>query len=141
MIVVGHSIGGGVAFGLALRQKLDALVTIGTFTGLRAMAPKIARSFIADRYDNLAAVPKLDEPYFLIHGLADDTVPVAMGQELHKAAFLAKRDGFSAVIRGAGHHPDGAVITPIIEALTARLDHPDAPTPPLPDSVKLIAFR
>ena len=141
VIVVGHSLGGGVAFGLAMRQKLDALVTIGTFTGLRAMAPKIARSFIADRYDNLAAVPKLDEPYFLIHGLADDTVPVAMGQELHKAAFLARRDGFSAVIRGAGHHPDGAVITPIIEALTARLDHPDAPTPPLPDSVKLIAFR
>ncbi|MET3762954.1 alpha/beta hydrolase [Sphingomonas sp. UYEF23] len=141
VIVVGHSLGGGVAFGLAMRQKLDALVTIGTFTGLRAMAPKLARSFIADRYDNLAAVPKLDEPYFLIHGLADDTVPVAMGQELHKAAFLAKRDGFSAVIRGAGHHPDGAVIAPIIEAIAARLGHPDAPTPPLPESVKLIAFR
>lgn len=141
VIVIGHSIGGGVAFGLAMRQKLDALVTIGTFTGLRAMAPKIARSFIADRYDNLAAVPKLDEPYFLIHGLADDTVPAAMGKELHKAAFLAKRDGFSAVIRDAGHHPDGAVIAPIIEAIAARLDHPDAAPAPLPDSVKLIAFR
>lgn len=141
VIVVGHSIGGGVAFGLALRQKLDALVTIGTFTGLRAMAPKIARSFIGDRYDNLAAVPKLDEPYFLIHGLADDTVPAAMGQELHKAAFLAKRDGFSAVIRDAGHHPESAVIAPIVEAIAARLDHPDAATPALPDTVKLIAFR
>ncbi|WP_010186141.1 alpha/beta hydrolase [Sphingomonas sp. PAMC 26605] len=141
VIVIGHSIGGGVAFGLAMRQKLDALVTIGTFTGLRAMAPKIARSFIADRYDNLAAVPKLDEPYFLIHGLADDTVPAAMGQELHKAAFLAKRDGFSAVIRGAGHHPDGAVIAPIIEAIAARLDHSAGATPPLPDTVKLIAFQ
>lgn len=141
VIVVGHSLGGGVAFGLAMRQKLDALVTIGTFTGLRAMAPKIARAFIADRYDNLAAVPKLDEPYFLIHGLADDTVPAAMGQELHKAAFLAKRDGFSAVIRGAGHNPDGSAIAAIVEAIATRLDHPDAAAPPLPDTVKLIAFR
>lgn len=140
VIVIGHSIGGGVAFGLAMRQKLDALVTIGTFTGLRAMAPRIARAFISDRYDNIAAVPKLDEPYFLIHGLADDTVPAAMGQELHKAASLAKRDGFSAVIRGAGHHPDGVVIAPIVEAIAARLDHPDAAPPPLPDTVKLIAF-
>ena len=137
VIVVGHSLGGGVAFGLATRQKLDALVTIGTFTRLRAMVPKIARAFVSDRYDNLAAVPGLDEPLFLIHGTADDTVPVQMGQELHHAAFLAKRHGLSAVITGAGHHPDGATVAAIVEMIVAHLEHPDAAALPLPDVVKV----
>ena len=90
LIVVGHSLGGGVAFGLATRQRLDALVTIGTFTSLRAMTPKIARAFISDRYDNLAAVPTLDEPLVIIHGTADDTVPAQMGNALHNAAITSK---------------------------------------------------
>lgn len=137
LLVVGHSLGGGVAFGLALRQKLDALVTIGTFTRLRAMAPKIVRALISDRYDNLAAVPKLDEPLFLVHGIADDVVPVQMGQELHKAARLAKLHGLSAVVRGAGHHPDGATIAAIVDMIAAHLDKPDAPALPLPPEVKL----
>ncbi len=137
VIVIGHSLGGGVAFGLATRQKLDALVTIGTFTGMRAMAPKIARAFISDRYDNLAAIPTLDEPLFIIHGTADETVPVQMGSALHNAAMAAKRDGFSLAIRGADHHPDGKTIATLIEVIAAHLDNPKAPIGALPDTVKL----
>ncbi|MEG3177522.1 alpha/beta fold hydrolase [Sphingomonas sp. RB3P16] len=140
VLVVGHSLGGGVAFGLATRHTLDALVTIGTFTGLRAMAPKIARAFISDRYDNLAAVATLDEPFFLIHGLADETVPAAMGEQIHKAAHAARRSGFSAVIRGAGHQPDAATIAPILERIVARLDPLSPPPTPLPDTVRVIPF-
>lgn len=44
------------------------------------------------------------------------------------------------MIRGAGHHPDGAVIAPIVEAIAARLDDRNAVIPPLPDTVRLIAF-
>ena len=137
VIVVGHSLGGGVAFGLAARQKLDALVTIGTFTSLRAMTPKIARAFISDRYDNLAAVPKLDEPLFIIHGTADETVPAQMGNALHNAALAAKRKGFSLVIRGADHHPDGATIATLIDVIAMHLDRPDATLPAMPDTVTL----
>lgn len=140
LMVVGHSLGGGVAFGLALRQKLDALVAIGAFTRLRAMAPKIARAFISDRYDNLAAVQKLDEPLFLIHGSTDDVVPVQMGQALHEAAYLAKLHGFTAIVTGAGHRPDGATVAAIVEMIAAHLDKPDAPALPLPPEVKLYGF-
>ncbi len=140
VIVVGHSLGGGVAFDLATRQKLDALVTIGTFTSLRAMVPKIARAFISDRYDNLAAVPTLDEPLFIIHGTADETVPAQMGNALHNAAIAAKRQGFSAVITGADHHPDGATIAAIVDAIVAHLDHPAAPPLPVPERVKLYRY-
>lgn len=138
VIVVGHSLGGGVAFGLATRQRLDALVTVGTFTRLRAMAPKIARAFVPNDYDNLAAVPKLDEPYFLIHGTADDTVPAPEGEVLQEAATKAHKAGAAFVIAGAGHHPDGAVMAAVIDAVTARVA--GTPAPALPAAVKVYPF-
>jgi hypothetical protein len=139
VIVVGHSLGGGVAFGLATRERLDALVTIGTFTRLRAMAPKIARAFIKDRYDNLAAVPALDEPFYLLHGTADDVVPAQLGNELHNAAVRAKRQGASFVLAGEGHAPDGAKVAVIVGAVAARLDRPDVALTP-PAGVQLFPF-
>ncbi len=138
VIVVGHSLGGGVAFGLATRQRLDALVTVGTFTRLRAMAPKIARAFVPNDYDNLAAVPKLDEPYFLIHGTADDTVPAPEGEALQEAATKAHKAGAAFVIAGAGHRPDGAVMAAVIDAVTARVA--GTPAPALPAGVKVYPF-
>lgn len=135
LIVIGHSLGGGVAFGLAMRQRLDALVTIGTFSRLRAMAPKIVRAFIADRYDNLDDVPRLDEPYFLLHGTADDTVPASEGGLLVGAAQASHRRGAWFRIAGAGHHPDGKIIAAIVEAIDTHLGSPDAPEPALPAGV------
>ncbi len=141
VIVIGHSLGGGVAFGLSTRQTLDALVTIGTFTRLRAMAPKIARAFISDRYENAVAVRSLDEPYYLIHGTADDTVPVQFGNDLHNAAVKAGKPGASYVLAGQSHAPDAAVLMPVIESIAARVRTPPATGPALPDGVKIYPFR
>lgn len=139
VIVVGHSLGSGVAFGLARRQRLDALVTIGAFTGLRAMAPKIARAFMSDRYDNLGAVPTLDEPWLLLHGTADDVVPASEGNRLHNAAVAAHRQGASFVLDGAGHRPDGALLAALIALIDARLA--GAPWPAaMPAGVRLFPF-
>lgn len=138
VLVIGHSLGGGVAFGLAMRQRLDALITIGAFTRLRAMAPKIARAFVTDRYDNLAAVAALDEPYFLLHGTADDVVPTAMANELHNAAVHGRKHGASFVLTGAGHRPDGELVADIVDMLTAQSQ---GRTPPsLPPSVTTYPF-
>jgi fermentation-respiration switch protein FrsA (DUF1100 family) len=126
VIVVGHSLGGGVAFGLAARNRLDALVTIGTFTRLKVLAPKIARAFVKDEYDNLAGVLRLDEPFYLIHGTADDVVPAQLGNELHNASVLAKRAGASFVVIGAGHNPGPDKITAILQSVAARLQQQDA---------------
>ncbi len=138
VIVVGHSLGGGVAFGLAMRQRLDALVTVGTFTRLRDMAPKIARAFVPNDYDNLAAVPRLDEPYFLVHGTADDTVPPALGDALRVAAAKARKAGASFVVAGAGHRPDGAAMAAVIDVVAARVAGTAAPA--LPAGVKMVPF-
>jgi uncharacterized protein len=137
---VGHSLGAGVAFNLARREKLDALVTVGAFTRLRAMAPKLARAFVPDGYDNLAAVPALDEPWFLVHGAADRTVPVQMGEALHKAAGAAHRRGASFVVMGADHKPDGATMAAILGSVGAYLAGAPLSATGLPQAVKLVPF-
>jgi len=138
--VVGHSLGGGVAFGLARRQRLDALVTVGAFTRLRAMAPKLARAFVPNGYDNKAAVALLDEPYFLIHGSQDATVPLAQGEELHAAAGAARRRGASFVVMGADHKPSGEQILAIITAAASALAAGRYAADLLPAEIKLVPF-
>lgn len=138
--VVGHSLGGGVAFALARREKLDALVTIGTFTRLRAAAPKLVRALVPDDYDNLAAVPQLDEPWILIHGTADDVVSSGEARTLHAAAGAAHREGAAFAIAGAGHKPDAAQILAILEAVRAAFATGRMSAEGLPKAVTLLPF-
>jgi fermentation-respiration switch protein FrsA (DUF1100 family) len=138
--VLGHSLGGGVAFDLALRERLDALVTVGAFTRLRAMAPGLARIFVPNDYDNLSAVGQLDEPYFLVHGSADATVSSSEGKKLHDAAGAAKRTGIAFLILGAGHKPEGAQVAAIVEAIRAWFSSGAWPLASLPPEVKLVPF-
>ncbi|MES2755103.1 MAG: alpha/beta hydrolase [Pseudomonadota bacterium] len=115
--VVGHSLGGGVAFGLARRHTLAKLITIGTFSRLKAMVPKLARAFVSDEYDNLDAIPTLDEPLYLIHGTADDVIPATEGNALYRAAQAARHAGGAYVVAGARHNPDGAALAAIVTAI------------------------
>ena len=119
--VVGHSLGGGVAFGLAMRQRLDLLVTISTFTRLRAMAPKLVRALIKDRYDNLADIAALDWPYVLIHGLVDDVVSPYEGKALGEAASKQGKDVIGYFVTDADHRPDAAILATIIADAEKRL--------------------
>jgi len=121
LIVLGHSLGGGVAIDLAAQRKLDALVTVGTFVSIPAISPKLARAFITDKFDNLAAVPALDEPYFIVHGLKDETISPGNGNALHVAAAKAGLQGMSFVVADGGHKPDGALMPRIMERVTAYL--------------------
>jgi pimeloyl-ACP methyl ester carboxylesterase len=136
----GHSLGGGVAVGLAIRSRVEALVTVGAFTRLRAMAPKLARAFVPDGYDNLAAVARLGAPWILIHGSADATVPLAEGRTLHRAAGIAGRRGAAVVLLDADHKPDAALLLGACEAARAWLRDGRWPTSELPASAKLIPF-
>jgi len=138
--VVGHSLGAGVAFDLARKEKLDALVTIGAFTRLRAAAPKLARAFVPNDYDNLAAVPQLDEPWFLVHGLADDVISSREGKALHIAAGTARKAGAGFAIVGAGHKPDAAQLLAVLEAVRGWFAQRSWSTAGLPTEVELVPF-
>lgn len=137
--VVGHSIGGAVALSLSRRDRLDQLVTIGTFTRLRDMAPKLSRALVPDEYRNAEAVRLLDEPYALIHGLRDDIAPWRMGEELHKAAVRSKRLGSSYILHEAGHQPAAALILAVLEDIEAR-NAGKAPAA-LPAAIRAVPFE
>ena len=117
VFVIGHSLGGGVAFDVALTEPIDALMTIGTFINLRDIAPPIARPFIKDRFDNLAALAKLrpDLPYYLLHGTADDVIPPGNANRLHNLAVARKLDGATFVLERQGHRPDAELIASILD--------------------------
>lgn len=138
--VVGHSLGGGVALALARRKPLDAVITIGAFTRLRDMTSKITRGFIPDAYNNLSALPAIDEPWFLIHGSADATVPIGMGEKLHIAAGAAKRKGASFVVMGADHKPPADALIAIFDQIARRLSGAGFDPAALPTAIKVIPF-
>ncbi|GAA4016067.1 alpha/beta hydrolase [Sphingomonas swuensis] len=134
--VVGHSLGGGVALALSRSEKLDALVTIGTFTRIRDMAPTLARALVPDEFRNADAARALDEPWYLIHGSRDDVVPVTHGKALFDLA--AGKDGRAFVIRDADHRPAVRDLRSILAAIAAS--QAKQPLPPLSANVMTSSF-
>jgi uncharacterized protein len=138
--LVGHSLGGGVALNLTRTQRFDAVVTIGTFSRIRDMAPGIARALVPDAYRNTANVARLADPYLLVHGTADDVVPAQMGGALHVAATKAGQTGASVVLDGEGHQPDARKLLAAFEALRSWRASGQWDVNRLPSAVKLVPF-
>lgn len=99
IIIYGHSIGGAVAIHLA-QQMEDAagLVVESSFTTMEGMAQ--VRGYdrwvpvpllLHQQFDSLAKVRSLRMPIFFIHGLADQTIPATMTQQLYDQAHAPKR--------------------------------------------------
>lgn len=140
VFVLGHSLGGGVAFDLALTEPADALITIGTFIGLREMAPPLARSLIKDRFDNIAALAKLKPElrYFLMHGTADEIIPPANANRLHNLAVKLKRPGATFILEGQRHRPEPALIASVLDYIVA-IDAGARASPPV--GTRVVPFR
>lgn len=91
VVIMGESLGGGVAVEQATRCEHRALVLFYTFTSL----PKAAKHrypwlptvwLMRTRFENLDRIGRCPRPVFIAHGTADDIVPFAQGQELFAAA-------------------------------------------------------
>ncbi len=108
IILVGHSLGGGVAVDLAARDGTRGLVLENTFTSL----PDVARShfpflpfhhLMHSRLDSIDKIPNYRGPLLLKHGDDDEIVPYAFGKKLFAAANEPKQ--FISVPGGRHNDP------------------------------------
>lgn len=89
----GHSLGGAKSIVALTRTKvpgLRAVITDGTFASYEEMAIIMAGNFgknlVSDELSPKDAVAKLPVPLLMIHGTADEVVPLAQGKALFAAA-------------------------------------------------------
>jgi fermentation-respiration switch protein FrsA (DUF1100 family) len=116
IVLVGHSLGGGVAVDLAARDGARGLVLENTFTSLPDVAfahiPVLPfRLLMHSRLDSLAKISHYRGPLLIKHGDADETVPYNLGKRLFAAANEPKR--FISIPGGRHNDP------PTPEYLTA----------------------
>lgn len=107
IIYYGRSMGAAVALQLALEEPPAALILEAPFTTLREEArfhsPILYHLFhwwLADEFNNLKRIPRLNSPLLLIHGKADTIVPFSMSQRLFR---LAPEPKMFLAIPDAGH--------------------------------------
>lgn len=90
---LGHSLGGAKSIVALTRKKvsgLRAVMTDGTFASYEEMAEIMAGNFgknlVSDEFAPREAVAKLPAPLLIVHGTADEVVPLSQGKSLFAAA-------------------------------------------------------
>ncbi|WOD41450.1 alpha/beta hydrolase [Nodosilinea sp. E11] len=94
LVIYGHSLGGAIGIDLASRiPNLAGLIVEGTFTSMADMATLSqynrwfpVRQLLTQRFNSIAKVEGLKMPTLYLHGLADASVPVTMGEMLYQAS-------------------------------------------------------
>lgn len=89
LVLVGRSLGTGVAVELALRTPPSLLVLVSPYTSFtdlgRSLVGPFAPLVVPDRFDNLGKIARLTCPVVILHGTRDEVVPFRMGETLARA--------------------------------------------------------
>ena len=106
IVLMGESLGGGVAVDLAAKDGARGLILEDTFTSLPDMAAYHywwlpARWLMRSRLDSLAQIGQYRGPLLMAHGDADTIVPIEYAERLFAAANEPKQ---FLVERGADHN-------------------------------------
>jgi dipeptidyl aminopeptidase/acylaminoacyl peptidase len=104
IVIVGYSLGSGVAVQLALEHPPRALVLIAGYTDIphvtRQHYPWIpANLLVTERFRTIDKLPRIACPILLLHGRNDDTIPFDNSVELAGAQPAAKLE----LVAGTGH--------------------------------------
>jgi uncharacterized protein len=93
IVVLGRSMGGAVAAGLANREPVGGLILESAFTSLEDMAgtlypflPAFLLRRLRGRFATIDLVKEVRAPVLVIHGAEDELVPLWMGMDLLEAA-------------------------------------------------------
>ncbi|MCF7955708.1 MAG: alpha/beta hydrolase [Phycisphaerae bacterium] len=122
IIVMGRSLGGGVAVELASTNPVAGLIMQSTFISInRVVAGGQAVPF--DKYKSISRIDKVNCPVLVIHGTADSLVKFWHGEKLYEAA---KQPKAYLWVEGADHEDDIAAIAgekywQVIESLIEKI--------------------
>ena len=91
IIIVGHSLGTGVATQMATEYDAAGLVLLAPFDSLIEMARArywwlFGHYLIKDKFDSIAKIGALTMPILIVHGDKDWVVPLSHGKKLFQAA-------------------------------------------------------
>lgn len=91
VVLMGRSLGGGVAVDLAANDGCRALILENTFTSLPDVAahhyPFLpVRTLMRTRLDSLRKIATYDGPLIQSHGTSDEVIPFELGRRLFEAA-------------------------------------------------------
>ncbi|MEO9133133.1 MAG: alpha/beta hydrolase [Sphingomonas sp.] len=104
IVVIGNSLGSGVATEIATRHRIGGLVLVSGFASLVRVAgdqyPFAPTNLLVfDRYDNVTKFPTITRPILLVQGTADTLVSVAHARALAAANPSATLE----LVPGMGH--------------------------------------
>jgi len=121
VVLVGRSLGSGVAVELATRHRVAAVVLVSAYTSLvdmgRIVAGPLAPLVVRDRFDSLSKLGRVAAPLVLLHGSRDDVVPVAMGRRLA----AARPDARWVEVAGTGHNEFPGLATLVADEVESVL--------------------
>jgi pimeloyl-ACP methyl ester carboxylesterase len=106
IVLVGQSLGTGVAMEMATRGHGSRLILISPYTSMADMARRLvpflpADLIVRDRFDNAAKAPGVSLSTLVIHGKDDELIPVSMGETLARLFRNAELEVLPGV-----HHND-----------------------------------
>lgn len=125
IILLGQSLGTGVAVQMATEYDVALVALISPFTAIADAAAEIywympVQFLVLDKFDSYSKIRDVTAPLYVFHGTDDTLVPFALGQRLYNHATTQKR--FFA-LDGQGHNTvDMASIIREI-ALFTQSDH------------------
>jgi pimeloyl-ACP methyl ester carboxylesterase len=105
ILIIGKSLGGGIACDLAARRPSRGLVLCMTFTSLPDVAQRLlpvvpASWLMRNRFNNLDKIGQCKGPVFIAHGTRDFKIPPSQAERLFEAAPGPKR---YFAMEGLGH--------------------------------------
>ena len=105
LVLVGQSVGTGVAVTMAARGWGTRLLLLSPYTSLPDVGAKMfpflpTRLLMRDRFDSAARAPGLKVPTLIIHGTNDEVISYSLGEALSRLIPNAKL----LTVDGAGHN-------------------------------------
>lgn len=91
VVVLGKSLGGGIASHLALREPVGALILQSTFTSIPDIGSELfrwlpVRKLHSIQYDTINRLPRIKSPILVAHGRHDDLIGFHHAEKNFKAA-------------------------------------------------------